>query len=269
MVSYHTPPELLRACLDSLLQALKPLYLHGVPELSLCLVDNSESGSLSRDSLQDSIASFRVLGVKVQFLSGHGNPGYGAGHNLALRVSSAEFHLILNPDVELDSAALLRGVSYLLSRQEVVAISPAARYQDGRKQYLCKRYPSVLVFFLRGFAPRWLRGLGVFKDRLASFEMRELPESGPSRPVPIVSGCCILARRQALAEVGGFDERYFLYFEDFDLSLRLQALGELAYLPTMRITHHGGHSARKGLHHIRFFARSGLRFFSTHGWVWW
>ena len=59
-----------------------------------------------------------------------------------------------------------------------------------------------------------------------------------------------------------------MYFEDYDLSLRMAELGQVQFLPQVRIVHHGGYSARKGWGHIGMFARSGWRFFQTHGWRW-
>ena len=108
----------------------------------------------------------------------------------------------------------------------------------------------------------------LFDERLARFEMRELSDSEPSKGIPIISGCFMLCRSSSIEKVAGFDPGYFLYFEDFDLSLRARALGSLSYLPQMRITHLGGNSARKGLRHIVMFGRSGFRFFSSHGWRW-
>jgi hypothetical protein len=69
--------------------------------------------------------------------------------------------------------------------------------------------------------------------------------------------------------VGGFSARYFLYFEDFDLSLRFHRLADIAYVPSVRITHGGGNAARKGGAHQRLFIRSALTFFRTHGWKLW
>ena len=89
-----------------------------------------------------------------------------------------------------------------------------------------------------------------------------------NREVPIASGCCLLLRTQAFRELGGFDEQFFLYFEDFDLSLRLAQKGQIAYHPKLRIRHHGGFSSSKGLWHIRQFSQSGKQFFKKHGWKW-
>ncbi len=115
---------------------------------------------------------------------------------------------------------------------------------DGRRQYLCKRYPTVLDLALRGFAPAWLQRR--LQTRLDRYELHEQAGDAVLWDPPIASGCFMLCRRAALEQVGGFRPDYFLYFEDFDLSLRLAAVTRLAYAPQVRIVHLGGHAARKG-----------------------
>ena len=78
----------------------------------------------------------------------------------------------------------------------------------------------------------------------------------------------MLAKRVAIDSTGGFDPRYFLYFEDFDWSVRLNRVTKTAYVPTVQIGHHGGGAANKGLKHIYYFVKSGLRFYRLHGWKW-
>ena len=86
--------------------------------------------------------------------------------------------------------------------------------------------------------------------------------------IMLASGCFMLVRTRALLAAGGFDDAYFLYFEDFDLSLRLGGQGRLIFNPAMRIVHHGGYAARKGMQHVKYFLRSGVMFFNQHGWRW-
>ncbi len=253
----------LHTLLNSLVRALaksRSLY----DTASVALIDNSEEQELNLDSFIDVGQDLNELSCELRLVQGQGNVGYGAGHNLVLNNSSSSINLILNPDVELNEDSLLQGLKYLQQNPDVVAVSPNTRSANGDKQYLCKRYPSVFDFFLRGFTPGFVRRL--FSKRLASFEMQDLSEDSPDKSIPIISGCFMLCRGDALRGVGGFDESYFLYFEDFDLSLRLRKLGALAYLPSMMIIHHGGHSARKGMTHIRLFIRSAKQFFSTNGW---
>ncbi|MDZ7620968.1 MAG: hypothetical protein U5O69_00470 [Candidatus Competibacteraceae bacterium] len=137
-----------------------------------------------------------------------------------------------------------------------------------RRQHLCKSYPTVLDLALRGFAPVGLRRL--FQTRLDCYELRDRIGDAVFWDPPIVSGCFMLARRAALERVEGFRPEYFLYFEDFDLSLRLAAVARLVYVPTVRIVHFGGRAARKGLRHVGFFLREEVVFFNQHGWrEWW
>lgn len=232
--------------------------------MTIDLIHNSESDA-AFTSLIDVITREAVAqDVRFRLFEGHGNIGYGRGHNLSILQVSSDYHLVLNPDVTLSAESLVQGLQYLQQTPHVVALSPAVSDGEGNKQYVCKRFPSVLDFLLRGFAPEFIRRL--FTKRLSRYEMRELSEQSASTDIPIISGCFMLFRTSVLRGVQGFDERYFLYFEDFDLSLRVHARGALAYLPAMHITHLGGHSARKGLGHIRMFARSGVRFYNTHGW---
>jgi GT2 family glycosyltransferase len=79
-----------------------------------------------------------------------------------------------------------------------------------------------------------------FAARLGRYKMRELSETEPTAPITIASGCFMLRRSEALLTAEGFDQGYLLYFEDFDLSLRLSKLGDIAYVPAMKICHGGG-----------------------------
>ena len=230
-------------------------------QVRLVLIDNSDASELG-EALRALAQQSGWPGARV--LSGHGNVGYGAGHNLAILASADAAHLVLNPDVELDPDALSGGLATLAS-PEVVLVGAVGRDADGRPGYLSKRMPSVWTFFLRGFAPAWLKRR--FDARLAHYEYRDLPSDRVS-DVTLVSGAFMLARTSALQAVGGFDERYFLHFEDLDLSLRMHAQGRVVSDPAVTLVHHGGHAAKRGLGHLRLFLRSGLRFFNTHGWRW-
>ena len=266
IVCYNSPSheltKLLISLLDSIEQLRKSFELREIP---IYLIDNSDKDSVGFDMLSAvDEERVRALGVELRLVHGQGNIGYGSAHNLVISNLSSHFHLLLNPDVVLKKSTLTIGINFLLENSEVIVASPHAVDDKGDKQYLCKRYPSVFTFLIRGVFPKYLKN--IFKSRLASYEMHNLSENEPAVDVPIVSGCFMLLRSSSLKEIEGFDERYFLYFEDFDLSLRLGKKGKLAYLPAMHIQHSGGHAASKGLSHFKMFTRSGIRFFNTHGW---
>jgi GT2 family glycosyltransferase len=238
----------------------------GLQTIPVYLIDNSEVSELSVADFEDYQRQAVQLGLEVILLHGHGNVGYGAAHNLIINNLDTSFHLMLNPDVVLGKQFLTAGINYLIDHDDVALVVPMASHENSERQFLCKRYPSVLTLFVRGFLPRNLHKL--FTKRLARYEMRDLHDGQINKDILIASGCCMLSRSSVLTAVNGFDERYFLYFEDFDLSLRIRQQGRIAYLPTMEIIHGGGYTARKGFSHVRMFIRSAIRFFSAHGWRW-
>jgi len=264
IVTYNTPSQDLVSALGSLLTSIKTATTRGLVKTDLYLINNSSAPLLDQEALNNFQEAFSAVSCELRLLQGHGNIGYGSGHNLSISPTNARYHLLMNPDVVLHEDSLAEGISYLEAHSSVVIVAPFVSGADNHKQYLCKRYPTVFDFLLRALPAQWLKEK--FSHRLARFEMHELSEQQASHGVPIVSGCFMLCRADKLKQAGGFDENYFLYFEDFDLSLRMGQMGELAYLPTMKIRHFGGNSSRKGLRHILMFIRSGIRFFNTWGW---
>jgi GT2 family glycosyltransferase len=267
IVLHNNPPEMLRSVLESLQQSCA--MAHAGSRLGAArveLLDNSTDQGLRRDAADMARAWPRTDYFSLSYSGLPANLGFGAGHNEAVRQLDSDFHLVLNPDAVLAEDALQQGLARLQNDNGAVLVSPRVEAADGSQEFLCKRYPTVLVLLLRAFAPESLRQR--FRSRLDRYEMRDLCSNGAETDVLLASGCCMLVRSAALRSVGGFDERYFLYFEDFDLSIRLAAHGRLVYSPAFRIVHHGGYAASKGVRHVRYFIRSGIRFFRRHGWRW-
>jgi GT2 family glycosyltransferase len=267
IVTYH--PDLsqldrtLRKLSISMAMAREAGLLRAV---NLVLIDNTGQRAIAEAVVTLGAAHFESSAVTMNYLHGHANIGYGAAHNLVMHGGNTHFHLVLNPDVELAEEALSVALHFFEEHDDVGVIVPAMYRSDGTRQYVCKRYPSVLDLALRGFAPRPLRRL--FRKRLDRYEMRDVIADVVVTPVPVMSGSFMMLRRKAIESTGGFDPEYFLYFEDFDWSVRLNRVTRSAYVPTVRAVHHGGGASRKGCRHIAYFARSGWRFFNKHGWQW-
>jgi GT2 family glycosyltransferase len=263
VVTYRPDAALLARALASLAAAVAHAReQHMLGPVRLFVVDNGPEGA--HDALREALLAWPAQAGSLEVVAGHGNVGYGRANNLVLDRLDSDFHLVMNPDVELDRAALAAGLAALREHPDVGLVAPDARGDDGARQYLCKRYPSLWVLFLRGFAPERVRRR--FARALAEYEMRDVIGEQTVRGVPLASGCFMLLRTPLFRRLGGFDPRFFLYFEDYDLSLRVGREASVAYVPQARIVHHGGEAAGKGVRHIAWFVRSAWRFFATHGW---
>ena len=267
IVVHDSPLELLQQALVSLLRSARNAAAAGcLGQAVVDVLDNSPDPDRHRRVREalSRLPSEDVVSVRYTRLPE--NRGFGAGHNAALDAVASDVHLVLNPDAVLEEDALRAGLARLAAAADIVLLSPRVRGVTGATEYLCRRYPSVLVLLLRGFAPQAIRRL--FRERLDHYEMRDLCTGEREVDIPLASGCFMLVRTAALRAIGGFDERYFLYFEDYDLSLRLASRGRLVFCPALEIVHHGGYASGKGFRHVRYFIRSGARFFQDHGWRW-
>ena len=267
VVLHNNSLELLKRSLHSLLAAVRAAEQEtGLGVVSIYLVDNASDADY-RLLLSELLASWPVdESCQLHYLPQSDNRGFGYGHNRVIESLGSDFHIVLNPDAELEVDTLCNGLACMNQDDSIVLLSPRVRGPAGNQEFLCKRYPSALVLLLRGFAPGFIRRL--FRRQLDEYEIRDLCSGEEQVEVDIASGCFMLVRSSALRAVGGFNEDFFLYFEDFDLSLRLRRQGRLVFNPAMRVVHHGGYAASKGLRHVRYFMSSGLRFFNLHGWRW-
>lgn len=269
IVAYRTPMEQLLALGASLACSAQRAAEEVPIDLAVTVVVNDPEPQ-ALDSVRDAARRIEALlppSSRLRLIHGHGNIGYGAAQNRALETGDSDYDLILNPDVELDTMFLLVALRHLESHAGDVIVTPQGYDAEGNYARLAKRQPSLLVLALRALAiSPSSRGPGrlireyVYSDLLPSRAVVEIENA---------SGCCMMCRSDALAAIGGFDEGYFLYFEDYDLSRRIRALGRIVELPGARIIHHGGHTSRRGVRRIMAFARSALRFFRHYGWRLW
>ncbi len=264
IVVYKSNKDVLEKTLVSLRDALSfaqdSVVLAGV---SLFIVDNEGNASINLESFVLEIFDFGSAIYVLDIISGHGNVGYGKGHNLAINRSKRDYHLVLNPDVILEKDAIFQALMFLQDYPLVGMISPASKTGHGTTEYLCKHYPCLLDLLLRGFAPvsvkRW------FERRLSYYEFRQETLNGVPFVTPIISGCFMFGKVSLFGKVGGFSNDFFMYFEDFDLSLRMGKFEKIMHVPSVKITHFGGGASRKGFRHILMFVKSAIIFYRNNG----
>jgi len=259
VVLHHSNLDCLRLTVTSLRQAAR------IADITpfLVIVDQSLDANYSHRARVLITSLWRSMGEAV-FLDAMENNGYGAGHNKAFEKGLGAYHLVLNPDVVLDEQALARGLQTLAQDPSIALIAPRSLDTQGREEHLAKEMPSVGILALRAFGSKRLKRR--FAEALARYENHDLPIQGDPHPITLASGCCMLIRGDALRQVAGFNEAFFLYFEDYDLSLRLASCGRICRDPHMIIRHFGGEAARKGWRHIVWFTVGGVRFFNLWGW---
>ena len=221
------------------------------------VVDNASSDGSERAALNRE---------NVRLLRGQRNVGFAAGVNTGIAATSAPFVLILNPDCRLTPGCVRGLLEVLQPHPRCAVIGPKILNLDGTLQESARGDPNMLtgLFGRTTILSRWFPKLPIVRRNLAS--VSALDDQVPSRRVDWVSGACMLARRDALADVNGFDDGYFLYWEDADVCRRLRNAGwDTRYSPTAVVVHDVGQSSRSAKTvAIREFHRSAYRYFSTH-----
>ena len=224
--------------------------------VEVIVVDNASSDG--------SIGMVRDEFPQVVLVENEENLGFTRGNNQALALARGRHVLFLNPDTEVTGDALGVMVGYLDAHLEVGAVGPQLRYPDGSVQPSRRRFPTVATLFLEStLLQRWFPRNAVL-DR---FYVADRPDD-MEQEVDWLVGAALMARREALEEVGGFDEQFFMYSEELDWCRRARAAGwKIVYLPEAVIVHHEGRSSGQvvAARHIHFYTSKVLYAGKYHG----
>lgn len=247
IVIYRNPPEMIRNAAES--------FLNTNLNVKLYIIDNSPTSDLQ--------TAFEGLPVEYH-LNGE-NVGYGRGHNWAIeQADTSRYHLILNPDIVIHKGTIAELIQFMDSNPDAGMVCPKVLNENGSVQYLNKRYTTVYDLFLRRFLPKKLRPL--FQKRLDYYEMKDMGYDS-IYDVPFVPGAFMFCRTHSLKEVGGFDPRYFMYFEDADLSRKFQTHGyKTIYYPHVSVTHLWERASHKSIKMALMLIVNGVRYFNKWGW---
>jgi GT2 family glycosyltransferase len=224
----------------------------------LYLIDNSPT---------DALSCLANLDSKIIYIFNNANLGYGKTHNIALRKSIEEsipYHLVLNPDVYFEKGGLEELYNFMEANKDVGLVMPKVLYPDGDIQYLCKLLPTPLDLFGRRFL-----NFGPFKKIVEKRdEIYELRFTGYDKimEVPYLSGCFMFIRTEVLKKVGLFDERFFMYLEDTDLSRRIHRVAKTIYYPYVHVFHEYGKGSYKSLKLLYYHIKSAIKYFNKYGW---
>lgn len=198
--------------------------LRGNPTVKrIFLIDNSE------------IRNDNYLGLDVTYVFNDINLGYGRGHNIALRQTlydkMSPIHIVMNADVHLEPEIIDNIVAYMCQHTDVAMLMPKVYYPNNKIQYLCRLLPTPIDLFGRRFLPKRF-----MRRRVERLEMRHT-DYNKIIEVPHISGCFMTIRTEVLEKSGLFDESFFLYLEDVDLTRRISRWGKTIFYPKVHIVH--------------------------------
>jgi GT2 family glycosyltransferase len=222
------------------------------------LIDNSPT---------DILSCLASLDSRIEYIFNNANLGFGKAHNISLKKSIEEnipYHLVLNPDVYFEKGVLEELYNFMEANKDVGLVMPKVLYPDGNIQYLCKLLPTPLDLFGRRFL-----NFGPFKKIVEKRnEIYELRFTGYDKitEVPYLSGCFMFIRTEVLKKVGLFDERFFMYLEDTDLSRRIHRVARTVYYPYVHIYHEYGKGSYKSLKLLYYHIKSAIKYFNKYGW---
>lgn len=188
--------------------------------------------------------------------------GYGANHNLNLRQTGAPYFVIMNADMLVEEDTFVRLAAFMDAHPDAGMVSPRFLGEDGTVQGSNKRLPAVWDLFLRRFVPGPIRRR--FQRRLDAYEMRDVGYDAVC-DVPFLSGAFLFCRTAVLERLGGFDEGFFLYFEDVDLCRRVARTHRTMYFPGVSVTHFWKRAAHKNWRFTWYFISSAARYFRKWG----
>jgi GT2 family glycosyltransferase len=209
-----------------------------------------------------------LAGEGVRVLRSPRNGGYGFGHNRAIaHAVAAPYHLIINPDVVVHAQCLELLIATLHAQPDVALAMPLILNTDGSVQHLNKNDPTVSDLVLRRFMPGLVQRMAWATRRMQRYVRMDRGYDRPSE-IPYASGCFMLFRRSVLGALGGFDERFFMYFEDADISRRARAIGRILFVPEARITHHWARGSYTSWKLMWCTITSAYRYFQRWGWRW-
>lgn len=244
IVAYKTDIEELRKCLKSL---VTDLVTH------IYIVDNSR---------QQYIADFCNDFKSVEYIPSE-NVGYGGAHNIAIRKAieaGSKYHLVLNSDVYFKPEVLDKIALYMSDHEEVGQIQPYITFPNGELQYTVRLLPTPANLIFRRFLPQKMGG------KMDSRYTLNFWNHKTSANVAYHQGSFMFFRTEAFKTVGLFDERFFMYPEDIDITRRMHKYYKTLYWPEVSIVHAHRAASYKSKKMLAIHMVNMIKYFNKWGW---
>lgn len=247
IVTYHTSRTELEQCFNSLASCdcISKLYV----------VDNG------REKRIQELSEKAPLFTEYIPLD---NPGYGAAHNVAIAKAStlgANYHLVLNTDVKFGGEVIPALLEYLESHEDTGMVQPRIINAEGQLEPTARLVPTPFDLILRRFLPS-----GIFTKRRKLYLLSHIDHTQQFN-APYLEGSFMLMRMEALEQTGGFDERFFMYPEDIDLTRRMHRYWRTVYCPIVQITHLHKRASYTSMRMLWTHCTNMIKYFNKWGWI--
>ncbi|MGD6856666.1 glycosyltransferase family 2 protein [Bacillus infantis] len=246
IVTYNNEREI-RGVLDSLLASSV------IDLLDVYVVDNCSSDR-TLEIINTNYSNVNVIKME-------NNVGYGSGHNAAIQKVESKYHFIINPDIKFDNNLIENITSYFERNKDVVLCIPNIHDINDELKYPPKKDPTI-----RYLVGRYFSSFGrTFRKWADDYECKNINLAAPVE-IEFCSGSFMVARSDLLKEIEGFDSRYFLYFEDADLSRKMREYGKVVCNPNYSVQHEGKRDSHKSIKGLKMMLSSMVRYFNKWGW---
>ena len=237
---------------DKAVNAIRSLLEHtkGV-DLTIYVVDNA-----SGDGTAEKIAKEFPM---VKVIENEKNGGFGYGHNTVLPLLSGEYHLVVNPDIIVTGDVVTALADYLDLHPDVGIVTPMILNADGTDQELPKRQPAAAALIGRRIFKKLL------KRQVDYYQMKD-KDLNETCGIEFATGCFFMIRTSLFRQLKGFDTRFFLYYEDIDLSRRAGAEMKIVYYPSAFVYHEWERSSAHKLKYFLILVQGMFRYFGKWGW---
>ena len=183
------------------------------------------------------------------------NKGFGAGHNEILNYDIGKYHFVVNPDITVEDDVISDMVDFMEQNPDIVMCMPKILNKDGSEQKLPKEIPTAKRLFLGRLAPLGGPFMKIRSEYI--WENRDITEPAD---INFCSGCFFCIRSEVFKKLNGFDERFFMYLEDADITLRAKKFGRVVIAPQFSVVHEWKRESTKSLKYLLIHTSSALKF---------
>ena len=245
LVLYHSPDNQVSRVLDCIQNSIID---------KVFVIDNSSCLNSEKLCSKYSKAEYQA----------HDNTGYGDSHNIGMRKAvelKSDYHLVVNPDIYFDKELVETLKTYMDENIDVAQIMPKIINPSGELQYLCKLIPSPFDLIFKRFFP------GKIKEKMSYKFQLKFTDYNHIMNVPYLSGCFMFFRTKAFETVGMFDERFFMYPEDIDITRRMHEQYKTIYYPFVSVIHDHAAESYHSKKMLKIHITNMIKYFNKWGWL--